>query len=67
MAHFAHCQRVIAQMPRTLHLIPDRVARVPPYNGTSGKLAGRPDLSTDEDIANLAETLLKDRPTNGEV
>ncbi len=54
-------------MPRILHLTTDLVARVPPHSGESGKLAGRSDLSTDEDVADLAATLLKDRPENGEV
>jgi ChaC-like protein len=54
-------------MPRILHLTTDLVARVPPHSGESGKLAGRSDLSTDEDVAELAATLLKDRPENGEV
>ncbi|MGV8985042.1 MAG: gamma-glutamylcyclotransferase [Cypionkella sp.] len=54
-------------MPRTLRLTPDLVARVPPHDGASGKIAGRSDLSSDADIAQLAETLLTDRPESGEV
>ena len=54
-------------MPRQMHLTRDLVARVPPHTGDSGKLAGRSDLSTDDDIAALAATLLADRPDTGEV
>lgn len=54
-------------MPRHLSLTPDLVARVPPHTGESGKLAGRSDLSSDDDIAGVAADLLADRPASGEV
>ena len=54
-------------MPRPMHLTRDLVARVPPHSGESGKLSGRTDLSTDDDIAAVAATLLADRPASGEV
>ena len=54
-------------MPRHLHLTRDLVARVPPHTGDSGRLSGRSDLSTDDDIAELATTLLADRPDDGAV
>ena len=54
-------------MPRQMRLTPELVARVPPHTGTSGKLAGRSDLSTEDDIAALAAALLADRPASGEV
>ena len=54
-------------MPRHLHLTRDLVARVPPHTGDSGRLAGRSDLSTDDDIAAVAAALLADRPDDGEV
>ena len=50
-----------------MRLTPDLVARVPPHAGTSGKLVGRTDLSTDEDIATVAADLLTGRPASGEV
>ena len=54
-------------MNRRMHLTRDLVARVPPHRGDSGRLAGRSDLSSDDDIAALAATLLADRPDNGEI
>jgi glutathione-specific gamma-glutamylcyclotransferase len=54
-------------MTRVLQLTPDLVSRVPPHVGESGKLAGRSDLSTDDDIAEVAERLLADRPAGGAV
>ncbi|MEO8242721.1 MAG: gamma-glutamylcyclotransferase [bacterium] len=54
-------------MPRTLHLTEELVARVPPHDGVTGTLAGRSDLSTDEDITRIAASLLKDRPQDGAV
>ena len=54
-------------MPRQMRLTPGLVARVPPHNGDSGKLAGRTDLNTDDDIAAVARNILAHRPASGEV
>lgn len=52
---------------RQMRLTPDLVARVPPHSGESGRLEGRSDLTTDEDIDNAADFLLADAPESGEV
>ncbi len=54
-------------MPRHLHLTPEIVARVPPHDGVTGRLADRDDRSTDDDIAALARNLLADRPADGQI
>ena len=50
-----------------MRLTPELVARVPPHLGETGKLAGRTDLSSDDDIAQIAAALLAGRPPSGEV
>jgi glutathione-specific gamma-glutamylcyclotransferase len=57
----------MSQVNRTMRLTSELVARVPPHSGDSGKLAGRSDLSTDDDIARVATALLGDRPASGEI
>ncbi len=52
---------------RQMRLTPELVARVPPHSGQSGTLAGRSDLSSDADIAAVANRLLEQRPPSGEV
>lgn len=50
-----------------MSLTPELVARVPPFEGTSGRLAGRADRATEADWAAAADTLLADAPDTGEV
>ena len=52
---------------RPMRLTAELVARVPPHTGETGRLAGRTDLATDADIAEIAAMLLADRPASGEV
>ena len=50
-----------------MRLTRELVALVPPHDGETGNLAGRSDLSTDADIAEVADGLLAGRPASGEV
>lgn len=52
---------------RQLRLTEQLVARVPPYAGESGRLAGRSDLPTDAEYATAVEALLTGAPPSGEV
>ena len=54
-------------MERTLALTADLVARVPPHDGLTGILAQRSDRSSDDEIAAIAASLLKDRPADGQI
>jgi glutathione-specific gamma-glutamylcyclotransferase len=53
--------------PRQMRLTPELVARVPPFSGETGRLSGRSDLNTDEDIAKVATALLADAPSDGAI
>ncbi len=52
---------------RQMRLTPELVARVPPHNGETGKLAGRTDRPTDADYADAVAHILAGRPASGEV
>ncbi len=67
MQPLANVLTALAAMPRTLALTPDLVARVPPHDGVTGKLADRPDLSTAAEIDQIAQHLLAQRPADGQV
>ncbi len=67
MTHSSENPDPMAAMPRQMHLTDDLVARVPPHDGVTGRLAGRSDLSTEEDIAALATRLLAQRPDDGQI
>ncbi|MDH5529424.1 MAG: gamma-glutamylcyclotransferase [Paracoccaceae bacterium] len=53
--------------PRQMRLTPELVARVPPFSGETGRLAGRSDLHSDEDIEAIRHTLMADAPASGDV
>lgn len=52
--------------PREMRLTEALVARVPPYGGESGRLAGRDDLPTEEEYAAAVAALLAEGPSSGE-
>ena len=52
---------------RQMRLTPELVARVAPHTGETGRMAGRDDLNTDENIAAIADLLLADGPASGDV
>ncbi len=52
---------------RQMHLTPELVARVPPYSGETGRLAGRSDRPSDEDYADYLAEVLAGRPDGGDV
>jgi glutathione-specific gamma-glutamylcyclotransferase len=51
----------------TMRLTEALVARVPPFTGESGRLAGRSDLASDEDYARAVSEVLAGAPPSGEV
>jgi glutathione-specific gamma-glutamylcyclotransferase len=53
--------------PREMRLSEELVARVPPYDGQTGRLAGRDDLPTDAEYAAGVAALLAGAPPSGEV
>lgn len=53
--------------PRQMRLTPELVARVPPFSGDSGRLAGRSDLPSEADYAAGVQTMLAGRPPSGEI
>lgn len=53
--------------PRQMRLTPELVARVPPYAGESGRLAGRSDLPSDAEYAAGVAQMLAGRPPSGEI
>ncbi len=52
---------------RKMHLTPEIVARVPPFDGKSGLLAGRGDGPTDADYKAGTELLLGQAPEDGDI
>ena len=52
---------------RQMRLTPEVVAMVPPHDGESGKLAGRSDLNSDDNLARIRADLMAGAPASGEV
>lgn len=52
---------------RQMSLTPELVARVPPFSGESGRLAGRSDRPTDADYDLATASLLADAPADGDI
>ena len=50
-----------------MRLTPELVRRVPPFDGQSGRLEGRSDLTPDAEIEAIADRLLQDHPEDADV
>jgi cation transport protein ChaC len=53
--------------PQRMHLTPDHLARVPPYEGETGRLEGRTDRPSEDDYAAAVEHVLAGAPARDDV